>query len=63
MQTYCSKCEKDTYNVCLKKLIMMTKIKIKGLSRCADCLTHKSILDKIKDKDELEIILSQFLID
>ena len=46
-----------------KKLIIMTKIKIKGISRNADCLAHKSFLDKIKDKDELEAIVSQFLID
>ena len=63
MQTYCSKCEKHTYNLCPKKLIMMTSIKIKGISRCADCLAHKSFLDKTKDKDELEIVMSQLLID
>ena len=63
MQIYCSKCEKHTCNVCPKKLIMMTNIKIKGISRCADCLAHKPFLDEIKDKDELEIIVSQFLID
>ena len=63
MLTYCSKCEKQTYNICPKKLVMMTNIKIKGISRCADCLAHKSFFDKIKDKDELEVIVSQFLID
>ena len=46
-----------------KKLTMMTNIKIRGISRCADCLAHKSLLDKIKDKDQLEVIVSEFLID
>ena len=63
MQTYCLKCEKHTYSVCLEKLIIMTKVKTKGILRCADCLAHKSFLDKLKDKDDLEIIVPQFLID
>ena len=63
MQTYCSKCEKHTYSVCLEKLNMMTKVKSKGILRCADCLAHKSFLDKLKVKDDLEIIEPQFLID
>ena len=46
-----------------KNLIRITNIKIKGKSRCADCLANKSFFDKIKDNDELEIIVSQFLID
>ena len=42
---------------------MMTNIKTKGISRCADCLVIKLLVDKIKDKYELETIVSQFLID
>ena len=42
---------------------MMTNIKIKGISRCADCLANKSFFDKIKDKDELEVIVSQLVTD
>ena len=63
MMTYCSKCEKATYNLCPKKLIMMTNIKVKGISRCGRCLANKTFFDKTKDKDELEVIVSQFLID
>ena len=63
MLTCCSKCEKVTYNVCPKKLIMTTNIKIKGISKSADCLAIKSFVDKIKEKDELEVVASQFLID
>ena len=43
--------------------MMMTKIKVKGISRCAKCSANKTFFDKIKDKDELEVIVSQFLID
>ena len=63
MLTYCSKCENLTYNIWPKKLVMMTNIKIKGISRYADCLVNKLLFDKIKDKDELELTVSQFLID
>ena len=46
-----------------KKIVMITNIKIKGVSRYADCLPVKSFVDKIRDKDELEVIATQFLID
>ena len=46
-----------------KKIIMKTNIRIKGVSRYADCLPVKSFVDKIRDKDELEVIATQFLID
>ena len=46
-----------------KKKIMMTNKKIKGKSRCDDCMANKSFSDKIKHKSEQEIIVSQFLID
>ena len=39
---------------------MMTDINIKGISRCADCLAIKLFVDKIKEKNELEVIVSQF---
>ena len=63
MLTYCSKCEKHTYNECPKKLVMMTNTKVKGISRCATFSANKTFFDKIKDKDELEVIVSPFLID
>ena len=63
MQTYCLGCKSHTDNVCSKKLIMTTNIKIKGKSRCADSLANKSFSDKTKNKTELGIIVSQFLID
>ena len=39
---HCLKCKKHTDNVCPKKLIMITNIKIKEESRCAKCLAIKS---------------------
>ena len=44
-----------------KKLVIMTNKKIKVKWRCADSMSIKSFFDKIKHKDELEIIVSQFL--
>ena len=43
-----------------KILIMITNIKIKGVSRCAKSLAIKSFFDKITDKDQLETIVSNF---
>ena len=59
---YCSKCKKHTDSVCPKKLVMMTNINIKGISRCAECLAIKSFSDKITDKYELETIVYQLLL-
>ena len=42
---------------------MMTNTKVKGISRCATFSANKTFFDKIKDKDELEVIVSPFLID
>ena len=44
-----------------KKIIMITNIKIKGVSKRSKCLAVKSFVDKIKDKHELETIVTQFL--
>ena len=62
MQTYCSGCKKHTDKIYPKKLIMTNK-GIKGKLRCDDCMASKSFSDKIKRKSELEIFVSQFLID
>ena len=63
MLTYSSGCKKHTDNIYLKELIMTTNKKIKGKSGCADCMANNLFSDKIKHKIELEIIVSQFLID
>ena len=63
MQTYCVGCKKQTNNVCPKKLVTMKNRKTRGKSRCADCLANKLFSDKKKHKHELEVFVSQFLID
>ena len=62
MLTYCSGCKKYTDNICPKKLVIMTNEKLKGKSRCANCMANKSFSDRIKHKSELKMFLSQFLI-
>ena len=44
-----------------KKQIKFTNKEIKGKSRCAHCMANKSFSDRIEQKSELEIIVSQFL--
>ena len=44
MQIYYSRCKKHTDEACSKKLIMITNVKIKGVSRCSECLAVKSFV-------------------
>ena len=39
MHIFCKKCSKYTANTIPKKLVLISKNKIKGKSRCAICLT------------------------
>ena len=58
MQIYCSRCKKHTDEACPKKLILITNIKIKGVSRCSECLAVKSFVGRMKDKDQLNFFVS-----
>ena len=58
MQIYCSRCKKHTDEACPKKLIMITNIKIKRVSRCSECLPVKSFVDRMKNKDQLKFFVS-----
>ena len=64
MHIYCKKCNKHTGNAYPKKIILMSKDKIKGKSKCAICLTERTFIDEIEGdlERELEIYL-QFFID
>ena len=66
MHIYCKKCKKHAGNTFPKKLILISKNKIKGKSKCAICLTERTFIDKIEDKydleRELEILSSSFLL-
>ena len=54
MHIYCKKCKKHTGNTFPKKLILISKNKIKGKSRCAICLTKRTFIDEIEDEYGLE---------
>ena len=62
MHIYCKKCSKHTTNTFPKKLVLISKIKMKGKSRCATCLTERSFIDKVQYdlKSVLEIYLQFF---
>ena len=63
MHIYCKKCKKYTGNTFPKKLILISKNKIKGKSRCAICLTERAFIHEIKYdlESELEIHLQYFI--
>ena len=48
MHIYCKKCNKRTANTFPKKLVLVSKNKIKRKSRCAICLTERPFVDDIK---------------
>ena len=51
---YCKKCKKDTGNTFPKKLILISKNKIKGKSKCVICLTERTFIHEIDGKYDLE---------
>ena len=64
MRIYCKKCKKHTSNIFPKKLILISKNKIKGKSRCAICLTERSFIDEIEcDLESAFEIYLQFFTD
>ena len=64
MHFYCKNCKKHAGNTFPKKLIFISKNKIKGKSKCTICLTERTFINEIKYdlESELEIYL-QFFID
>ena len=62
MHIYCKKCKKHTSNTFPKKLVLISKKKIKGKSRCSICLNERSVIDEIQYDVEsaLEIYLQFF---
>ena len=59
MHIYCKKCEKHTSNTFPKKLVLISKNKIKEKSKCAICLTERTFINEIEYdlESELEIYL------
>ena len=62
MHIYCKKCNKHIGNTFPKKLILVSKNKIKGKSKYAICLTEKLFIHEIEYdlENELEIYLQFF---
>ena len=62
MQMYYKNCKKYTGNTFPKKLVLISKNKIKGKSKCAICLTERTFIDEIEGdlERELEIYLQFF---
>ena len=64
MHIYCKNCKKHTGNTFPRKLVLISKNKIKGKSKCAICLTKRTFIDKIEGvydlKSELEVYLQFF---
>ena len=54
MHMYCQNYKKHTSNTFPKKLVLISKNKIKAKSKCAICLTKKTFMHEIKDKCGLE---------
>ena len=62
MHIYCKKCNKHTGNTYPKKIILISKDKTKGKSKCAFWLTERTFIDEIEGdlERELEIYLQFF---
>ena len=54
MHMYCKSRKKHTGNTFPKKLVLISKNKIKGESKCATFLTESNFIHKIEDKYGLE---------
>ena len=61
MHIYCKKCKKHTGNTFPKKLILVSKNKIKGKSKCVICLTKRTFIDEIEGEYDLGGELETYL--
>ena len=62
MHIYCKNCNKHTSTTFPKKIILISKNKIKGKSKCVICLTERTFIDEIEGdlESELEIYFQFF---
>ena len=64
MHIYGKKCNKQTSNTYPKKIILISKHKIKRKSKCVICLPERTFIDEIEGDLERELkIYLQFFID
>ena len=61
MHIYCKNCKKYTGNTFPKKLVLISKNKVTGKSKCAICLTERTFLHEIEDKYDRESKLEVYL--
>ena len=61
MHIYCKKCKKHTGNTFPKKLILISKNKIKGKSKCIICLTERTFTDETEVEYDLESELEIYI--
>ena len=54
MDIYCKNCKKHAGYTFPKKLISISKNKIKGKSKCAICINERAFIDEIEGKYDLE---------
>ena len=60
MYMYCKNCKKHTGNTFPKKLVLISKKKIKGKSKCAIFLTERTFINDNDLENEIEIYLQFF---
>ena len=58
---HCKNCKKHTGNTFPKKLVLISKNKMKGKSKRAICLTERTFIHEIEDKRGLESELKIYL--
>ena len=58
---YCKNCKKHTGTTFPKKLVLISKNRIKGKSKCPICLTERTLIHQIKGKYDLESELEIYL--
>ena len=58
---HCKYCKSDTGNTFPKKLILISKNKIEGKSKCAICLTERTFIHEIEGKYDIESELEIYL--
>ena len=61
MHIYCKICKKHTNNTFPKKIVLISKNKIRGKSKCAICLAERTFINEIEDKHGLENKLEVYL--
>ena len=62
MHSYCKNCNKHISNTFPQKLILISKNKIKGKSRCTICFTKRTFINEIEGDLEIgfEIYIQLF---